>query len=255
MGKQAKELYDDARRLLDTIVEKKKLTARAVYGFYPANRVGDDILLYDDEARTHVHHTVHQLRQQQAKPAGQFNTSLADFIAPRDVGREDYLGAFAVTTGHGTDEMVKQFESEHDDYNKIMTQALSDRLAEAFAEFLHLRARQDWGYGQEETSLSKEDLIREKYRGIRPAPGYPACPDHTEKPGLFRLLGVEKSVGITLTESCAMYPASSVSGWYFGHPDSKYFAVGKLERDQGRETTPHVRTRPCTSWNAGWLPI
>ena len=255
VGKQAKELYDDARRLLDTIVEKKKLTARAVYGFYPANRVGDDILLYDDEARTHVHHTVHQLRQQQAKPAGQFNTSLADFIAPRDVGREDYLGAFAVTTGHGTDEMVKQFESEHDDYNKIMTQALSDRLAEAFAEFLHLRARQDWGYGQEETSLSKEDLIREKYRGIRPAPGYPACPDHTEKPGLFRLLGVEKSVGITLTESCAMYPASSVSGWYFGHPDSKYFAVGKLERDQvedyaARKNSPlHVMER----WLAPYL--
>ncbi len=232
VGKQAKELYDDARRLLDTIVEKKLLSARAVYGFYPANRVGDDIELYDDEARNHVHHVACMLRQQQAKPAGQFNTCLADYIAPKDSGREDYLGAFAVTTGHGTDELVEQFQREHDDYNKIMTQALSDRLAEAFAEFLHARARNDWGYGKEETALTKEDLIRERYRGIRPAPGYPACPDHTEKPGLFRLLGVEKAVGITLTESCAMHPASSVSGWYFGHPDSKYFAVGKLERDQ-----------------------
>ena len=151
--------------------------------------------------------------------------------------------------------MVKQFEREHDDYNKIMTQALSDRLAEAFAEFLHMRARYDWGYGEEETALSKDDLIREKYRGIRPAPGYPACPDHTEKPGLFRLLGVEKAVGITLTESCAMHPASSVSGWYFGHPDSKYFAVGKLERDQvedyaARKNSPlHVMER----WLAPYL--
>ncbi len=232
VGKQARELYDDARRLLDTIVEKRQLSARGVYGFYPANRVGDDIELYDNEARAHVHHTVHQLRQQQAKPAGQFNHSLADFIAPKDSGRADYLGAFAVTTGHGTDELVERFQREHDDYNKIMAQALSDRLAEAFAEFLHLRARNDWGYGQEETALNKEDLIRERYRGIRPAPGYPACPDHTEKLGLFRLLGVEEAVGITLTESCAMHPASSVSGWYFGHPEAKYFAVGKLERDQ-----------------------
>ena len=232
VGKQAKELYDDARRLLDQIVGEKLLQARAVHGFYPANAVGDDIELYKNEDRAEVLTTLHHLRQQQQKPAGQFNSSLADFIAPKGSGRADYLGAFAVTTGHGTDELVAKFQSEHDDYNKIMTQALADRLAEAFAEYLHYQARVEWGYGQEEAALTKEDLIREKYRGIRPAPGYPACPDHTEKPTLFRLLGVEKAAGITLTESCAMHPASSVSGWYFGHPDSKYFAVGKLERDQ-----------------------
>ena len=232
VGKQAKELYDDARRLLDQIVENKLLQARAVHGFYPANAVGDDIELYASEDRAEVLTTLHHLRQQQQKPAGQFNQSLADFIAPKGSGRADYLGAFAVTTGHGTDELVARFQREHDDYNKIMTQALADRLAEAFAEFLHYQARIEWGYGQEETALTKEDLIREKYRGIRPAPGYPACPDHTEKPTLFRLMNVEKTAGITLTESCAMHPASSVSGWYFGHPDAKYFAVGKLERDQ-----------------------
>ena len=232
VGKQARELYDDARRLLDQIVEGKLLQARAVHGFYPANAVGDDIELYKNEDRAEVLTTLHHLRQQQQKPAGQFNQTLSDFIAPKSSGRADYLGAFAVTTGHGSDELVARFQSEHDDYNKIMTQALADRLAEAFAEFLHYKARIEWGYGQEETALTKEDLIREKYRGIRPAPGYPACPDHTEKPTLFRLLNVEKTAGIILTESCAMYPASSVSGWYFGHPDSKYFAVGKLERDQ-----------------------
>ena len=232
VGSQAKELYDDARRLLDQIVEGKLLRARAVHGFYPANAVGDDLELYSGEDRTEVLTTLHHLRQQQQKPPGQFNQSLADFIAPKTSGRADYLGAFAVTTGHGCDELVARFQGEHDDYNKIMTQALADRLAEAFAEFLHHKARIEWGYGREEAALTKEDLIREKYRGIRPAPGYPACPDHTEKPTLFRLLGVEKAAGITLTESCAMHPASSVSGWYFGHPDSKYFAVGKLERDQ-----------------------
>ena len=232
VGKQARELYDDARRLLDEIVGKRLLQARAVYGFYPANRVGDDIELYEDEKRDVVIHRAHHLRQQQVKPAGQFNQCLADFIAPKDSGRADYLGAFAVTTGHGTDELVARFQAEHDDYNKIMTQALADRLAEAFAESLHRQARLQWGYGKEEADLTNDDLIREKYRGIRPAPGYPACPDHTEKPGLFRLLDAEKAAGIYLTESNAMHPASSVSGWYFGHPDSKYFAVGKLERDQ-----------------------
>ncbi len=183
VGKQARELYDDARLLLDTIVDDKLLQARAVYGFYPANRVGDDIELYEDEARDVVIHRAHHLRQQQVKPAGQWNHSLADYIAPKGSGRADYLGAFAVTTGHGTDELVARFQAEHDDYNKIMTQALADRLAEAFAEFLHRQARLQWGYGKEEADLSSDDLIREKYRGIRPAPGYPACPDHTEKPG------------------------------------------------------------------------
>ena len=232
VGKHARELYHDAQALLQKIVGGRLLQARAVYGFYPANRVGDDIELYTDETRERVLMTCRHLRQQAVKPAGQFNHCLADFVAAKDGGWADYLGAFAVTTGHGTDELVAKFHAEHDDYNKIMTQALADRLAEAFAEYLHHHARADWGYGREEADLTTDDLIREKYRGIRPAPGYPACPDHTEKPGLFRLLGVEKAAGITLTESNAMHPASSVSGWYFGHPEAKYFAVGKLERDQ-----------------------
>ncbi len=255
VGKQARELYDDARRLLDEIVDKKLLQARAVYGFYPANRVGDDIELYEDENRDVVILRAHHLRQQQVKPAGQFNHCLADYIAPKDSGRADYLGAFAVTTGHGTDELVARFQAEHDDYNKIMTQALADRLAEAFAESLHRTARLQWGYGKEEADLTTDDLIREKYRGIRPAPGYPACPDHTEKPGLFRLLDAGKLAGISLTESNAMHPASSVSGWYFGHPDSKYFAVGKLERDQvadyaARKTMPLIQAE---RWLAPYL--
>ena len=232
VGKHAQELYHDAQTLLQKIVEGRWLQARAVYGFFPANRVDDDIWLYTDETRERTLATCHHLRQQASKPAGQFNHCLADYVASRDSGRADYLGAFAVTTGHGTDELVARFAAEHDDYNKIMTQALADRLAEAFAEKLHRDARLAWGFGKEEEGLTKDDLIREKYRGIRPAPGYPACPDHTEKPGLFRLLGVEKAAGITLTESNAMHPASSVSGWYFGHPEAKYFAVGKLERDQ-----------------------
>ena len=231
VGKQARELYEDAQKLLQDIVNGKLLRARAVYGFYPANSVGDDIELYTDETRSETLTTFHMLRQQVEKSAGQFNHALSDYIAPKDSGRADYLGGFAVTTGHGTDELAAQFMREHDDYNKIMTQALSDRLAEAFAEFLHRRARVDWGFGREE-NLSNEDLIRERYRGIRPAPGYPACPDHTEKPTLFRLMDVENATGIYLTESCAMHPASSVSGLYFGHPESKYFAVGKLDRDQ-----------------------
>jgi 5-methyltetrahydrofolate--homocysteine methyltransferase len=231
VGKQARELFEDAQKLLQDIVHGRLLQARAVYGFYPANSVGDDIKVYTDEGRGEILTTFHTLRQQADKPAGQFNTALADYIAPMDSGRADYLGVFAVTTGHGTEDLVRQFESEHDDYNKIMTQALADRLAEAFAEYLHRQARIAWGYGVDE-KLSSEELIKEKYRGIRPAPGYPACPDHTEKPTLFRLLDVENAAGIRLTESCAMYPASSVSGWYFGHPESKYFAVGKIERDQ-----------------------
>jgi 5-methyltetrahydrofolate--homocysteine methyltransferase len=231
VGKQARELFDDAQKLLQDIVHNKLLRAKGVYGFYPANSVGDDIELYTDESRLEVLTTFHTLRQQAEKPAGQFNHALADYVAPKASGRSDYFGTFAVTAGHGTDELVGQFMREHDDYNKIMTQALADRLAEAFAEFLHRRARIDWGFGKEE-KLSSEDLIRERYRGIRPAPGYPACPDHTEKPTLFRLLDAENAAGIHLTESCAMHPASSVSGWYFGHPESKYFAVGKLERDQ-----------------------
>jgi 5-methyltetrahydrofolate--homocysteine methyltransferase len=231
IGGKAKELFEDARRLLDEIVEGERLTARAVYGFFPANSVGDDIELYTDESRATVLTVFHTLRQQTEKPDGQFNQALADFIAPQSTRLADYLGAFAVTTGIGLEAMCERFEREHDDYNSIMSKALADRLAEAFAELLHQQAREAWGYGRQER-LSVEDLIRERYRGIRPAPGYPACPDHTEKRLLFDLLQVEKQTGIRLTENFAMYPASSVSGLYFAHPVAKYFAVGKLGRDQ-----------------------
>jgi len=231
---KAKELFDDAQALMQRIVKEKLLTARAVYGFFPANSVADDIELYTDESRQKVLTTFHTLRQQMDKPADQFNHALADFIAPKATGLADYLGAFAVTTGHGTDELAKAFERDHDDYNSIMVKALADRLAEAFAEYLHRRARVDWGYGLTE-NLSNEELIREKYRGIRPAAGYPASPDHTEKGILWNLLDVERATGIKLTESFAMWPAAAVSGLYFAHPASKYFGVGKIDRDQVRE--------------------
>jgi 5-methyltetrahydrofolate--homocysteine methyltransferase len=193
--------------------------------------VGDDIELYTDRSRSKVLATFHTLRQQIPKPDGQFNQALADFIVPKSAGLPDHLGTFAVTSGIGLEALCKRFEKEHDDYNAIMAKALADRLAEAFAEYLHKQAREDWGYGKGE-NLSNEDLIRERYRGIRPAPGYPACPDHTEKRILFDLLQAEKHAGITLTETFAMLPASSVSGLYFAHPEAKYFAVGKLGRDQ-----------------------
>src|SRR5436309_1422086 len=231
VGAKAKELFDDAQALLNTIVSRKLLTARAAYGFFPANSVEDDIELYRDESRSKVLATVHTLRQQTPKPEGQCNQALADFIAPNTTGIHDYIGAFAVTSGIGLAAVCERFEKEHDDYNLIMAKALADRLAEAFAECLHKQAREEWGYGKAE-ALSNEDLIRERYRGIRPAPGYPACPDHTEKRILFDLLQAEKNAGITLTENFAMLPASSVSGLYFAHPDAKYFAVGKLGRDQ-----------------------
>jgi 5-methyltetrahydrofolate--homocysteine methyltransferase len=231
VGAKAKELFDDAQALLKSIVNQRLLTANAIYGFFPANGVGDDIELYTDESRTKVLTTFHSLRQQMEKQTGEYNHALADFIAPKESGLKDYLGVFAVTTGEGTDELCKKFEKDHDDYSSILTKAIADRLAEAFAECLHKQAREDWGYGKTE-NLSNEELIRETYRGIRPAPGYPACPDHTEKQILWKLLDVEKNTGIKLTESCAMWPASSVSGWYFAHPQSKYFGVGKLARDQ-----------------------
>ena len=231
VGEQARQLFEDAQKLLQDIVKGKLFTAKGVYGFWPANSVGDDIELYTDDSRTEVLTTFHMLRQQMAKPADQYNHSLSDYIAPRDSGRADYLGAFAVTAGHGADELAKQFELDHDDYNSIMAKALADRLAEAFAEFLHKRVRLEWGYGKQE-HLSKEDLLREAYRGIRPAAGYPACPDHTEKRILFDLLAAEENAKIQLTESFAMWPGASVSGLYFGHPDAKYFGVGKIDRDQ-----------------------
>jgi 5-methyltetrahydrofolate--homocysteine methyltransferase len=217
--------------LLDELVSEKALTAQGVYGFFPANSVGDDIAVYRDESRTAVLSMVHTLRQQIPKPPGQPNQALADFVAPKDSKLSDYLGAFAVTTGVGLEAICARFEAQHDDYNSIMAKALADRLAEAFAELLHLQARVDWGYGSTE-ALSVEDLIQERYRGIRPAPGYPACPDHTEKRQLFDLLQVERQIAMSLTETYAVMPASSVSGWYFSHPQSRYFAVGKVGRDQ-----------------------
>jgi 5-methyltetrahydrofolate--homocysteine methyltransferase len=231
VGEQARQLFEDAQKLLQDIVNGKLIIAKGVYGFWPANSVGDDIELYTDESRSAVLAIFHTLRQQMEKPANQYNHALADYIAPRESGRPDYLGAFAVTAGHGADELAKQFEFEHDDYNAIMVKALADRLAEAFAELLHERARAEWGYGKEE-QLSKDALLREAYRGIRPAAGYPACPDHTEKRILFDLLAAEKNAVIRLTESFAMWPGASVSGLYFGHQDAKYFGVGKIGRDQ-----------------------
>ena len=235
---EAKQLFEDAQELLRDILSRKSLTARGVYGFFPANAVGDDIELYADDSRSRVLATFHFLRQQMDKPQGQFNHCLADYIAPKAPQPStlhsqlpDYLGAFAVTAGFGVEELCAQFERDHDDYNSIMTKALADRLAEAFAEYLHQRVRKEWGYGQNER-ITPEDLIREKYRGIRPAAGYPACPDHTEKWTLWKLLEAEQHTGIKLTESCAMWPGASVSGLYFAHPESKYFAVGKLGRDQ-----------------------
>jgi 5-methyltetrahydrofolate--homocysteine methyltransferase len=228
---EAKKLFDDAQNLLQEIVSKKLLTARAVYGFFPANSVGDDVELYKDESRKEILTTFHFLRQQMDKGAGESNFCLADFVAPKGSGHQDFIGAFAVSAGFGTEEICKKFERDHDDYNSIMTKALADRLAEAFAEFLHKRVREEWGFGKAE-NLTNDDLIREKYRGVRPAAGYPASPDHTEKWTLWELLGAEKNAGIKLTESCAMWPGASVSGLYFGHPESKYFGVGKLGRDQ-----------------------
>jgi 5-methyltetrahydrofolate--homocysteine methyltransferase len=237
-GEEARKLFADAQELLGKIVDGKLIQPRGVYGFFPANRVGDDVELYIDESRVKVLDTFHFLRQQIEKGDGTPNWCLADFVAPKHSTfniqhstSNDYLGMFAVTSGHGLKELVEKFKADHDDYNAIMAEALADRLAEAFAEYLHKRAREEWGYGKGE-KLTTEDLIGEKYRGIRPAAGYPACPDHTEKGTLWELLDVEKLAGIKLTESFAMWPGSSVSGLYFAHPESKYFAVGKLGRDQ-----------------------
>jgi 5-methyltetrahydrofolate--homocysteine methyltransferase len=245
VGARAKELLDDAQALLRRIVAEKLLTARAVFGFFPASSDGDDIHVFIDDSRRNVLCTFHTLRQQFKKPDGEFNFALADFVAPRESGRRDYLGLFAVTAGIGIDALVGGFEKDHDDYNSIMAKALADRLAEALAEYMHKQAREYWGYEKGESNFGKEksgfgkqealsiaDLLRERYRGIRPAPGYPACPDHTEKRLLFDLLDAEKNTGIALTESFAMLPAASVSGFYFSHPESRYFALGKIGRDQ-----------------------
>jgi 5-methyltetrahydrofolate--homocysteine methyltransferase len=231
VGEQARSLYDDARVMLDTLVREQRLKARGVVGFFPAASVGDDVELYDD-SRARERATLHFLRQQAAKSDSRPNFCLADFVAPKGTGVTDHVGAFIVTAGLGLDDIVAGFEKQHDDYRAIIAKALADRLAEAFAERLHERVRREfWGYAKDE-SLTNEDLIREGYRGIRPAPGYPACPDHTEKRTLFDLLDGERTAGVTLTESFAMWPAAAVSGWYFAHPQSHYFGVGRIGRDQ-----------------------
>jgi 5-methyltetrahydrofolate--homocysteine methyltransferase len=230
-GAQARQLFTDANALLDCMVENNWITARGVYGFFAANAVGDDVELYTDATRGTVLDRFHFLRQQANREGSEPCRSLADFIAPRETGLIDSIGAFAVTSGIGLKELCDRFRAENDDYNAIMAEALADRLAEAFAECLHKQAREDWGYGREE-KLSNEELIKEKYRGIRPAPGYPACPDHTEKGTLWRLLDVQANTGMLITESFAMWPGSSVSGIYFAHPESRYFSLGKIDRDQ-----------------------
>ncbi len=232
VGVEARKLFDDAQSMLNKIINEEWLTARAVIGFFPANSEGDDVLVYSDETRTQQREILHHLRQQNVKAPGRPNYCLADFIAPVESGKADYIGAFAVTTGIGIEAKLEQFERDHDDYSAIMLKALADRLAEAFAEYMHEAVRKNyWGYAQDEAH-DREQLIHEAYQGIRPAPGYPACPDHTEKAKLFELLKVTENTSITLTESYAMYPASAVSGWYFSHPESQYFNVGKIDRDQ-----------------------
>jgi 5-methyltetrahydrofolate--homocysteine methyltransferase len=289
LGEAARKLFEDANRLLDQIIQgeiadfglriadykasnsnpqsrvpsgcrnpKSLVTARGIYGFFPAASDGDDIIVYSDESRTSERCRFHMLRQQWERKGQDAFYSLADFVAPADSGRQDYIGAFAVTAGIGADELAKKFERDHDDYNAIMTKALADRLAEAFAESLHQTARCEWGYGQRE-SLSTDDLIEEKYRGIRPAPGYPAQPDHTEKRTLFDLLGAENSTGIRLTESFAMHPAASVCGLYFAHPQARYFAVDRLTRDQvedyaRRKGMPLAEVERWLSPNLGYEP-
>jgi 5-methyltetrahydrofolate--homocysteine methyltransferase len=232
VGQHARDLFDDAKQMLQKIIDEKWLTARAVFAFFPANSRVDDVVLYEDESRTKESAVLHHLRQQNIKPPGRKNYCLADYVAPENSAVSDYVGAFAVTAGIGIEDHIKRFEADHDDYQSIMIKALADRLAEAFAECLHQKVRKEyWAYAADE-ALANEDLIGEKYIGIRPAPGYPACPDHTEKATLFSLLNATEAAGIELTESFAMYPTAAVSGWYFSHPEAKYFNVGKLKKDQ-----------------------
>ena len=251
-GEEARKLFTDAQALLDDLIARKRIRACGVYGIFPANRDGDSVQIYTDNSRSSVQTTFHMLRQQVVKEDGTPQWSLADFVAPK--GAEDHVGAFAVTTGIGLDEVVAAYKAAHDDYNAIMAEALADRLAEAFAEYLHQKVRKEWGYGSQE-HLSAEDLIEQRYRGIRPAGGYPASPDHTEKQTLWTLLDVEARTGIRLTESCAMWPGSSVSGLYFAHPQSKYFGVGKLGRDQVTDLARRksVPVAEMERWLGPWL--
>jgi 5-methyltetrahydrofolate--homocysteine methyltransferase len=258
-GDEARKLFADAKALLDKLVSEKRLKANAVYGLFPANRVGDDVELYTDETRSQVLARFHFLRQQMSKEDNSPNWSLADFIAakadsPDGPKRADYIGAFAVTTGHGVGELVREYRAQHDDYNAIMTEALADRLAEAFAEYLHREVRNLWGYGRSE-NLSLDQIIDEQYRGIRPAAGYPACPDHTEKGTLWKLLDVEASAGIKVTESYAMWPGSSVSGLYFSHQEARYFGVGKIDRDQVEDLAKRkgIPVTECERWLGPYL--
>jgi 5-methyltetrahydrofolate--homocysteine methyltransferase len=232
VGAQASELFADAQRMLDRIIDEKWLTARAVIGFWPAANVGDDVEIYTDDSRTTPLATLHHLRQQADKPVERPNLCLADFIAPKACGKPDWIGGFAVTAGLSIEKHLERFRAELDDYSSIILKALADRLAEAFAERMHQRVRQEfWGYVPDE-QLDNDALIAEQYQGIRPAPGYPACPDHTEKTTLFQLLDATANAGIELTEGFSMYPAAAVSGWYFAHPGSQYFVVGRLSREQ-----------------------
>jgi 5-methyltetrahydrofolate--homocysteine methyltransferase len=233
VGEAARTLFSDASIMLEKIVAEKWLQANAVLGFFPANSIDhDDLRVFADDAREQELIRLCHLRQQRSKPAGQAHFCLADYVAPLTTGVSDYVGGFAVTAGIGIDEHVERFEADHDDYSSIMLKALADRLAEALAEYMHARTRREfWAYDTDE-DLNRDALIAEKYRGIRPAPGYPACPDHTEKGRLWRLLDVENSIGLTLTDSYAMFPTAAVSGFYFSHPDARYFSVGKVSRDQ-----------------------
>jgi len=232
VGEEATRLFNDANAMLDDVINNKKLTAKAVFGLFPAVRVGDDVQLFEDDERERPLMRLQQLRQQTKKPAGQYNRCLSDYVADEASGVKDYMGAFAVSAGFGADELVKAYDKDHDDYNSILIKAVADRLAEASAEYLHERIRKEyWGYAPDET-FDNEALIREQYQGIRPAPGYPACPEHTEKGLLWQLLDVENNIGMELTSSYAMWPGAAVSGWYFAHPDAKYFAVAKVAKDQ-----------------------
>ncbi|MCL4153992.1 UNVERIFIED_CONTAM: hypothetical protein GTU68_027704 [Idotea baltica] len=232
IGTEAKKLYADGQAMLQKIIKENWLQASGVIGFYAANASGDDIEIYADDTRAEVIKVLHNLRQQDSKKSSQPNYCLSDYIAPKETEKQDYIGGFAVTAGHKIEEKISEFEADHDDYQAIMLKVLADRLAEAFAEHMHERVRKEfWGY-QGEEALSNDDLIREKYRGIRPAPGYPACPDHTEKQALWDLLAPDQNAGMTITESFAMLPTAAVSGWYFAHPDARYFSVTRIQKDQ-----------------------
>ena len=231
VGDVAKELYENAQEMLQKLISNRRVNATGVYGFWPAASDGDDVIIYQDERRDKELARFYMLRQQWKRKGQEQFRSLADYVAPVGSGREDYIGGFAVTAGIQIDQIAAEFEKDNDDYNSIMVKALADRLAEAFAELLHHRARQDWGYGTSE-ELSMDDIVKERYRGIRPAPGYPACPDHTQKKTLWKMMDVQHHTGIMLTESYAMWPGSSVCGLYFGHPDSRYFAINRIDRDQ-----------------------